>query len=294
VRYFTKTVNQGTTPWIVSGAVTIPSPLPVTQSGVWSVGRTWTLDFSTDSVTVTGTVAATQSGAWTVAATQSGAWNVGRTWSLASGTDSVAAVQSGAWSIGINNYPIGFNCNNFPLTYSVTQGTTPWVTESHVFGFNIPGGVNVGVCSNDRTDFQLTNANCTQMLDTNASLFIRDVLTGDLNSLGALTQPPSRIWIAAAAPINKYAHINLAGAAAISPTPCVLHTLTINRFPATAMTITITDGLVNVAVITLPAFAQPTFWTPPVTLHYNVACSTSLTVTVATLGAFDLTVAFVT
>lgn len=40
-------------------------------------------------VTVTGTVAATQSGTWTTA----------RSWTLASGTDSVAAVQSGTWNI---------------------------------------------------------------------------------------------------------------------------------------------------------------------------------------------------
>lgn len=47
-------VNQGTSPWVVSG---------------------------------------------TVAATQSGVWSVDRTWTLASGTDSVAAVQSGTWNI---------------------------------------------------------------------------------------------------------------------------------------------------------------------------------------------------
>lgn len=35
----------------------------------------------------------------TQAVTQSGAWTTGRTWSLASGTDSIAAVQSGTWNI---------------------------------------------------------------------------------------------------------------------------------------------------------------------------------------------------
>jgi hypothetical protein len=45
-------VNQGTSPWVISGTVA------ATQSGAW-------------------TVAATQSGSWTVAATQSGTWTVG-------------------------------------------------------------------------------------------------------------------------------------------------------------------------------------------------------------------------
>ncbi len=59
------------------------SSLPVTQSGTWSVGRTWTLSSGTDSIAVSGTVAATQSGTWTT----------GRTWSLSSGTDSITAIQ---------------------------------------------------------------------------------------------------------------------------------------------------------------------------------------------------------
>jgi hypothetical protein len=54
------------------------------------------------SLTVDGTVAATQSGSWTVAATQSGTWSVGRTWALASGTDSVDSVQSGTWTVGLS------------------------------------------------------------------------------------------------------------------------------------------------------------------------------------------------
>lgn len=35
----------------------------------------------------------------TLAVTQSGVWSTGRTWTLASGTDSVSAVQSGTWNI---------------------------------------------------------------------------------------------------------------------------------------------------------------------------------------------------
>lgn len=112
-------VNQGTSPWVVSGTVgrswTLSSgtdSVAAVQSGAWTTGRTWVLDSATDSVAVTGTVAATQSGAWTtgrtwtlasgtdsVAAVQSGAWTTGRTWTLSSATDTVGAVQSGAWAV---------------------------------------------------------------------------------------------------------------------------------------------------------------------------------------------------
>jgi len=71
------TVNQGTSPWVISGTVTAD------QGGAW-------------------TVAATQSGAWTVAATQSGTWTVQQgsaPWSftensLGSATGGTAGTQS--------------------------------------------------------------------------------------------------------------------------------------------------------------------------------------------------------
>lgn len=78
-------------------AVSAAKPLPVGDAG--------------GSLTVDGTVAATQSGAWTVAATQSGGWTVSVSGSvtvtatnldirdLSSAQDSVAAVQSGAWTV---------------------------------------------------------------------------------------------------------------------------------------------------------------------------------------------------
>lgn len=166
------TAQQGTSPWVVSGTVA------ATQSGVWSVGRTWTLASGTDSV------AAVQSGTWTVVtssfpttvdtnygtvgastirtasqignatgaalfgagtttaqvlrvvlptdqtaipSTQSGTWTTGRTWALSSGTDSVSAVQgtspwvvsgtvaatqSGAWTVTAN---AGTNLNTSAL-----------------------------------------------------------------------------------------------------------------------------------------------------------------------------------
>lgn len=63
-------VNQGTSPWIISGSVS------ASQADIWSVGRTWTLSFATDSANVSGS------------------------------------------SVSVSN---------FPSSFSVTQGTSPWV-----------------------------------------------------------------------------------------------------------------------------------------------------------------------
>lgn len=64
-----------------------------------------------------GTVTANQGGSWSVASTQSGAWTTGRTWTLSSGTDAV-------------------NVGNFPSSFAVTQGTSPWIVDAS--GFTVP------------------------------------------------------------------------------------------------------------------------------------------------------------
>lgn len=94
--------DQSAIPITGTVTATIPNPLPVSQSGAWTVAATqsgsWVLspnpgvdigDVTIDngagaaavniqdggnSITVDGTIAATQSGVWTVAATQSGSW----------------------------------------------------------------------------------------------------------------------------------------------------------------------------------------------------------------------------
>lgn len=69
------------------------SPIPASQSGTWTSGRTWSLLNSTDSVN----------------AVQSGTWSAGRTWTLGAGTDAAtvtqgpAAATSGAWPIKITD-----------------------------------------------------------------------------------------------------------------------------------------------------------------------------------------------
>lgn len=66
-----------------------PATQAVTQSGIWTTGRTWQLITGTDSVD----------------SVQSGVWTTGRTWALASPGDSVDAVQSGAWAVSVSNFP---------------------------------------------------------------------------------------------------------------------------------------------------------------------------------------------
>lgn len=98
----TPTVNQGTSPWIIDGTVA------ATQSGAWSVAVN---NFpATQNVSVTNA---------TLAVTQSGVWSTGRTWTLASGTDSISAVQSGTWNI-----------NNISGTISLPTGASTEATLS--------------------------------------------------------------------------------------------------------------------------------------------------------------------
>ncbi|CAK0741503.1 hypothetical protein CCP1ISM_130010 [Azospirillaceae bacterium] len=125
------------------------SAIPVTQSGIWTTGRTWTLTSITDSISaiqsgiwnindISGTIslptnAATETtlsalnikipSGLTVSATrllvdgsgvtQPVSGNLGRTWTLLNTTDSV-------------------NIGNFPATQAVTQSTSPWVVSGTV------------------------------------------------------------------------------------------------------------------------------------------------------------------
>lgn len=95
----TVTVNQGTSPWVVSlASTTITGTVAVTQSGTWTTGRTWNLSSVSDSV------AAAQSGAWTVTANQgTSPWVVSLASTTITGT--VAVTQSGTWNVGITGTP---------------------------------------------------------------------------------------------------------------------------------------------------------------------------------------------
>lgn len=147
----TITANQGTSPWIISGAVS------ASQSGTWNINnvsgivslptgaatettlsaiKTDTDKFTfastrllidgsgvTQPISGTVSISGTIPISGTVSATQSGTWTTGRTWTLASGTDSIAAVQSGTW-----------NLNNISGTISLPTGAATEATLSSLNG----------------------------------------------------------------------------------------------------------------------------------------------------------------
>lgn len=95
----------------------VSGTVAATQSGVWSVGRTWTLASGTDSV----------------AAAQSGSWTTGRTWALAGGTDTVTAnAGTGTFQTNVTNATLAVTQSG---TWTVQQGTPPWT-------FSLPTGAS--------------------------------------------------------------------------------------------------------------------------------------------------------
>lgn len=107
----------------------------VFQAMVNTTGMTHVRVRSTSSFVGTGTIRVTESlnsnvlniigpiptGANVIGAvTQSGTWTTGRTWTLASGTDSIAAVQSGTWTVQQGGTPTAV-ANAWP--FKLTDGT---------------------------------------------------------------------------------------------------------------------------------------------------------------------------
>lgn len=91
----TVTANQGTSPWITSVS-NFPATVAVTQStSPWAISGTVTANAGTGTFLVDGS-AHTQPISGTIAATQSGAWTTGRTWTLLNTTDSV----------NVGNFPV--------------------------------------------------------------------------------------------------------------------------------------------------------------------------------------------
>lgn len=132
----TQAVTQSTSPWVVSlASTTITGTVAVTQSGVWSIGRTWTLASGTDSV------AAVQSGTWNIN-------NISGTISLPTGaateatlagiktdTDKFTFASTRLLVDGSGvTQPISgsVSISNFPATQAVTQSTSPWVISGTV------------------------------------------------------------------------------------------------------------------------------------------------------------------
>lgn len=172
------------------------TPQPSSQSGTWTTGRTWILSNGTDSIaavesgtwvmrmqdgsgnalassttTPSGTEqglvvrnipSGTQTVTGTIAATQgTSPWVTSRNWTLASGTDSVAAVQSGNFVVR-NQDGAGNNL--------VSSTTTPAGTEQALIVRNIPSGTqtisgtvtaNVGTTGGLALDATVSTGNST-------------------------------------------------------------------------------------------------------------------------------------
>lgn len=146
--------------------------IPVTQSGVWTTGRTWTLSSGTDSVSVTGTIAVTQSTSpWIISgtvlvsnlpttvdtnygvvgvntirtasqignSTGQADFNAGITSAqtlrvvLPTDQTSIPVTQSGTWTTGRTwTLSSGTDSISIPGTVAVTQSTSPWVVSGTV------------------------------------------------------------------------------------------------------------------------------------------------------------------
>lgn len=136
------------------------SSIPVTQSGTWTTGRTWTLNSGTDSVTVTGSVTTSP--------------NVNIHDSSGNSLTSVA----GSLNVNLTNASI-----------SVTQGTSPWVISGTISASNFPATVdtNYGVVGANtlRSAAQIGNATGAALFGagTTTAQVLRVVLPTDQTSI---------------------------------------------------------------------------------------------------------------
>jgi hypothetical protein len=208
----TVTVNQGTSPWVVSVS-NFPATVAVTQSGVWSVGRTWDLDFATDQVDVSGSVvaldAATLTALETITVLQgTSPWVVSGTFTP-SGTQDVNIVSSITLTVAATDFDIrnlSFATDKVDTsgsivaldvatlaaleTITVLQGTSPWTVSGTVT--TIPSGTqDVNIVSSitltvQATDLDIRNlAFATDKVDASGSVVALDAAT--LTALETIT-----------------------------------------------------------------------------------------------------------
>lgn len=156
-------VTQSTSPWIISGAISFTSPqhvivdsgsiavsnFPVTQAVTQS--GPWTVSLETESIEIGTVDQGTPNSllnAWPVKPTDgtnfqsytgSNEAKVSVTQPLPAGTNnigSVDSIQSGVWNTGrtwvLSNITDSVDIGNFPSTFGVTQGTSPWVVSGTV------------------------------------------------------------------------------------------------------------------------------------------------------------------
>jgi len=151
------TANQGGTWDINNISGTISLPTGASTSALQTSGNTSlssidskipsNLTVSSTRLLVDGS-GVTQPVSGTIAATQSGAWSTGRTWSLLNSTDSVNSVQSGTWNVGLNAgaNTIGAISNT---SFDATASGSPLTATGSSLNVNITGGASTGSTDED-------------------------------------------------------------------------------------------------------------------------------------------------
>lgn len=158
---WTVTANQGTSPWVISGGVSITGSVSVTQgTSPWVVGGTVAVSNFPATQPISGTVTANQgtspwvtsvsnfpatqavtqsTSPWVVSGTISAAQS--GTWTVQQGTPPWSVSQSGAWTTGRTwNLSSGADSvtaiisGTVPISGTITanQGTSPWVVSGTV------------------------------------------------------------------------------------------------------------------------------------------------------------------
>ena len=204
------TVFQGTSPWVISGTVSVSGTVAVTQStSPWVVSGTvaatqsgtWTVQQGSPpwSVTVSGTVAVTQSTSpWVVSGTVSISGTVAVTQStspwVVSGTVAVTQstspwVVSGTVSI---SGTVAVTQSTSPWvvsvsgTVAVTQSTSPWVVSGSV---SITGTVAVTQSTSPWIVSLINSVTGNQVnIDAQGNLFIRGNQLDDISEILLQTQ----------------------------------------------------------------------------------------------------------
>lgn len=162
----TKTPSLGQALASGSTPVVVASNQTLAVSG--SVGRTWSLSSSTDSVSAI--------------AVQSGAWTAGRTWVASSATDSIAASQSGVWNInnvsGVVSLPTGASTESTLL--SVSGFSASINSKLNTLGQKTMANSTPIVISSDQTAVAVKGTNATGVAPTINPIYAAGI---DVNGL---------------------------------------------------------------------------------------------------------------
>lgn len=171
------TVNQGTSPWVVSGTITTSPDVNIHDSSGNALSATGT----SLNANITNTVPVSQSGTW----------NIATVTTLTSITNPVAVTQSGTWSTrtldgagnSISSTSNALNVSVQNASLSVTQGTSPWVVSGTVTA-NAGTNLNTSLLALDST--LTSKAQFTKLTDGTDTALI--TAAGELNVI-ATAQP---------------------------------------------------------------------------------------------------------